>query len=95
MRTRRNGRPEVVTSSGPWMHYKQLDAALANGSHIGSRWVLVASHLTHLCSILHCLLLLLQARTSTVTKARPASTPRTMMMTDMEKAGETMVGGRT
>lgn len=57
----------------------------------------MASDQTDLFRFLHCLLLLRQARTSTVTKARPASTPRTMTMMDMEKAGEeeTTVGGRT
>lgn len=52
---------------------------------------------THLLRFLHCFLLLRQARISTVTKARPASAPRTMTITDIEKAGEeeTTVGGKT
>lgn len=58
---------------------------------------LVALDQTHLFRFLHCLLLLRQARTSTVTKAKLASAPRTMTITDIEKAGEeeTTVGGRT
>lgn len=85
----------MVTSWGPWMYYKKTGYRTGNWEPYWISVGLVASDLTHLCWILHCLLLLLQARTSTVTKARPASTPSTMTMTDMEKAGETTVGGRT